>query len=599
MITRLHTAHPIVLLAHSLLLILAIPASAQRPQDNWYSERTWTKSGGSFAATNGGLSAPYGVAVGPDGRVYVGDEGYKRIQVYEPDGTYVLSITNGVGGGQSFSQPRGMIFGPDDNLYVTDQGLNKVFVFNQSGAFVRAIGTGTGTGPGQMTGAHDVGVSREGEVFVLETSRVSVFSPTGDFLRSWSSHGTLSSQIYDPESLAVSANGRVYISTKGSGLASEWESAGAIRVFTAEGLYYTTIEIWITSWDSQGYPFNIRRLPCSLRFDSSGLLHAIADAYYVPHEWRNYVTHFVLTAEGTVVHSADIQGGTTEATTLTWPCAGVGRDGRCFVFNKNTKAGIQLTQVFRDNWAPPRNTIPQPNVFAIQQRPDSSLVDIDYQVTDMDDTNVYTAALIFKNGAQAISNCIRTLTLVEGTATNLGPDIAANQPHRLTWNAGADWGITLGSYRVAIVARDSRPNLLDIHYLRLPAGNGMPALTISRSPLIANDYMQVWWWLLATGDTGIGLSTNRIVGVGEPIEGQILCDGTNTTSLGRSYIFGKLNVREATAEEVTWARQAALPGNTNKWTASPIVSGRPKSVNEYGFDTGSWGSSAFWVVPLD
>src|SRR5262245_60209930 len=84
-------------------------ALAQQPQDNWYLEQTWTRTGGGYTANNGELSSPYGVAIGPDGRIYVGDEGYGRIQVYLPDGTFSFSITNGFGGGQSFNQPRGMI----------------------------------------------------------------------------------------------------------------------------------------------------------------------------------------------------------------------------------------------------------------------------------------------------------------------------------------------------------------------------------------------------------------------------------------------------------------------------------------------------------
>jgi hypothetical protein len=252
-------------------------------------------------------------------------------------------------------------------------------------------------------------------------------------------------------------------------------------------------------------------------------------------------------------------------------------------------------------WVPPRNGIPTPGVIGIQQRVNSPLVDIDYHVMDVDDTNVTTGVLVFKDGSQTVGKCIRNLALVEGTATNVGPGITANQPHRITWNSGADWGTSLGTYRVAVLARDDRPNLLDIHYLRLPAGNSMPALTISRSPLIANDYMQVWWWLLATGDSGIDISTNRIVGIGGDYNGQVLYDGSSTTSNGRSYVYTKMNVREASPAEVDWARQAALPGNTNRWTTYQYqaVTNRPMNVNEYGFDTGNWGSGAFWVVPLD
>ena len=222
----------------------------------------------------------------------------------------------------------------------------------------------------------------------------------------------------------------------------------------------------------------------------------------------------------------------------------------------------------------------------------------------MDDMNVTVGILIFTstNTTPSLGNCIRNPTLIEGTSTNLGPGITANQTHRLTWNAGADWSTNLGNYRVAILAQDRRTNLLDIHYLSLPAGNGMPALKISSSPLNANDFMQVWWWLLATNDTGIILTSNQIYGVTGTFNAKQLCNNGITTTNGRSYIYGKMNVREATVQEVQWAKQGNMPAGTspNQFTPVRQVSGRPIAVNEYGFDTGSWDTNTCkWVVPLN
>ena len=159
----------------------------------------------------------------------------------------------------------------------------------------------------------------------------------------------------------------------------------------------------------------------------------------------------------------------------------------------------------------------------------------------------------------------------------------------------------MGNYRVAILAKDSRTNLLDIHYLSLPAGNGMPALKISRSPLIANDFMQVWWWLLATNDPGILLISNQIVGTSGAFLNKSLCtNAVTTTSDGRNYIYGKMNVREATAPEVQWAKQGNMPAGSspNQWSPARQVGGRPSKINEWGFDTGSWDTNTSkWVVP--
>lgn len=583
------------------VLAITISASAQRPQDNWYLESTWAKSGTVYAATNGGLSAPYGVAIGPDGRIYVGDQGYGCIQVYQPDGTYSFSITNGFGGGLKFSKPRGLITDKSGNLYVADYGTNCVFEFTAGGTFVQKFGNGTGSANGQLSNAIDVAISSTGQVYVLEkgNDRVSVFNPDGSFAKIVIDSGSLDGQLDQPNSIAVGPNGNMYIVDN-----------AYLKVFTQEGIflfenyYYSTGKICNVDCTSSSILFYY---PYSVRVDMSGLVHlmvcwsggfqnGLESNWYWPNYARTAEWH-ILKSDGSLIGTNKISFGVGRANQLNWPFHAVGTDGTMVMCGNSTKSLELYRYALRDQWAPPRNAVAMPGLIAIRQRANSSLVDIDYHVMDQNDATVQVAALVFKNGIQTISNCVRNLSLVEGTITNIGAGITANEPHRITWNAATDWSVNLGDYRVAILAKDGRTNLLDIHYLHLPAGNGMPALTISRSPLIQNDFMQVWWWQLATGDTNIGLSAARIVGVGGAYDGQILCDNTNTTTLGRSYVYGKMNVREATAVEVKWAREAALPDNTNRWASALNVGGRPKSVNEYGFDTGDWGTNAFWVVP--
>jgi hypothetical protein len=296
--------------------------------------------------------------------------------------------------------------------------------------------------------------------------------------------------------------------------------------------------------------------------------------------------------------------GSVEQNLLLWPCHSVGPDGSMVLCSRYTSQLWFYRYAMREQWAPPRNAIPMPTIVDKKQRPNSPLVDIDYMVTDADDTNVTTAMLIFTNSSvtPSLASCIRNPTFVEGTATNLGPGIAANEVRRLTWNAGADWSVNLGQYRLAILARDRRPRLLDIHYINLLAEHGMPSLKISRSPLNPNDFMQVWWWLLGTNDVGISLSSNRIYGVSGAYSGKVLCEDSTTSPDGRAYLFTKMAVREATTQEVQWAKQASMPvgTNPNQWSPGRSVGERPAAVNEYGFDTGGWDTaSCFWVVPLN
>lgn len=586
-----------------LLLGAGCSALAQTPQDNWYIEKTWVKVGGGLSATNGGLSEPYGVAIGPDQRVYVADQAYHRIQAYLPDGTYSFSITNA--GGQSIGAPRGMICDVAGNLYVSDSSSNCVYVFTGNGAFVRKIGTGTGSGNGQLSGPYDVGVARNGDIYVLEKSncRVSVFSNNGDFIRSWGQCGELDGQLHYPISLALSMEGDVFIAS--GDVPWNNSSLAGVKHFDKNGVF---IKKFSPGWTWTGSA-NLGYGPQSVRFDPSGLLHVIV-SWYVKYSGSDQlvpVYQYIYQTDGTLLRQYAIQvfPGPYQAQYLfVWPCHALGPDGTMILCSQVSKQLSVSRLGLRDQYAVPRNAIPMPAVIGKEQRVNSPFVDIDYEVSDADDTNVTVGLLVFTNSSSApsLTNLLRSPTLVEGTSSNLGPGIPANTTHRLTWNAGADWSINLGNYRVAVMAQDSRTNLLDIHYLLLRAERGMPELKISRSPLHPTDFMQVWWWLLATNDTGITLTSNRLYGAGGAHDGKLLhAAGTNTPD-GRTYIYEKMRVREATSEEVQWAKQATMPAGSslNVWPPTRSVGGRPAKVNEYGFDTGSWDTNTCkWVVPLN
>jgi hypothetical protein len=596
-------------LLFAVLFGFGITVSAQRPQDNWYLEHSWSKAGAGLVATNGGLSSPYGIAIGTNGNIYVGDQGFGRIQVYAADGTYNSAITNGFGGGQAFGHPRGMITDSSGNLYVADYKSNCVYKFTADGAYGLRFGVGTGSAEGQLNGVIDVAVSAEGQVYVLETinSRLSEFNSDGSFKRILISAGSLDGQIQSAYSVAIGVDGKIYIAQDNLNPANCF-----IKIFDTNGLYYSKFNQGITrnvqrcdrTWDSDVW-FG----PCSVRVDPSGLVHSVVSWFTLVRgsdfcaDWSTAESSMVwnvFSSDGaSLIASYEHSFGAGNPNKQLWPCHAVGSDGSMAICGNLSKSVAFYRRALREQWAPPRNAIPMPAIVRQRQRPNSPLVDIDYQVTDADSANVTVGMLVFTNSSAvaSLNNCLRQLTVVEGTATNLGTAILANQRHRVTWNAAVDLNTALGSYRVAVMAKDNRSGLLDIHYLDLPADRGMPSITISRSPLIHSDFMHVWWWLLATNDPGISLVSGKIYGVGGALDGKVLCNGdSNTTADGRLYIYGKMSVREATVAEVQWAREGAVAGNVNRAAPTRQVGGRPGAVNEYGFDTRDWGANAWWIV---
>jgi len=147
---------------------------------------------GGLGAEPGQFSEPWGVAVDAAGNVYVADTWNHRVQKFDANGHFLAqwgtaTQVAGLAAGQSsFFGPRGVAVGPDNQIYVTDTGNKRVQVFTADGQFVREFGA-SGTAPGQFNEPVGVAVDAAGEVFVADmwNLRMQVFSPSSMVLRLW------------------------------------------------------------------------------------------------------------------------------------------------------------------------------------------------------------------------------------------------------------------------------------------------------------------------------------------------------------------------------------------------------------------------------
>lgn len=74
----------------------------------------------------GQLTAPYGIAVKPNGNILISNRGNNLIQQFSPSGTYQFQFGAGGSGPGQFSEPSQMVVGPDGSVYVADSGNNRV-----------------------------------------------------------------------------------------------------------------------------------------------------------------------------------------------------------------------------------------------------------------------------------------------------------------------------------------------------------------------------------------------------------------------------------------------------------------------------------------
>jgi DNA-binding beta-propeller fold protein YncE len=219
-------------------------------------DREW----GTAGTGPGQFSTPIGVAVGPDGSVYIADRGNSRVQKFTGDGQFLLEWgTAGTGVGQ-FHSCTGVAVDAQGYVYVTDRLNSRVQKFTSEGQFVLAWGE-PGFGPGQFgwypppsaaTGPWGIAVAPDGTILVVDPGayRVQRFTPEGVFLQEWG--GVFSGTV---QAIATDAAGNVFTTDPGA--------QNRITKFTPGGVVVTT-------WG--GYPCceGLFRSPLDLDVDSQG-----------------------------------------------------------------------------------------------------------------------------------------------------------------------------------------------------------------------------------------------------------------------------------------------------------------------------------------
>ena len=194
-------------------------------------------------------SAPTGVALAEDGRVFVAD-GSGKVVVFGPDGAWKADWGAEKGAGK-LKGPGALALGPKGDLYVADTDGNRVVVFSPEGKFRWAFGA-RGDLPGNLSAPGGVAVAADGSVAVADAGnkRAQFFSADGLLLDVWNVPGDkpgepLAVAILPGRRLAVLCRGEGRVRQLGDGgvAAGEWAWAGsparlsAIAGAPSDGLY--------------------------------------------------------------------------------------------------------------------------------------------------------------------------------------------------------------------------------------------------------------------------------------------------------------------------------------------------------------------------
>ena len=188
------------------------------------------------AATGGTFNEPWGIAVGPDGSVYVTDTWNHRVEKFSAKGDFI-KMWGAFGQGETptaFWGPRGVAVDTSGRVYITDTGNKRVVIFNSDGLFITQFGT-SGVDVGQFDEPVGLALDKDGKVYVNDTwnQRVQVFEPANDKLsytpsKQWSINGWFGQSLDNKPFIAVEASGNVLITDPEGYRVLEFDPNGAI-----------------------------------------------------------------------------------------------------------------------------------------------------------------------------------------------------------------------------------------------------------------------------------------------------------------------------------------------------------------------------------
>jgi DNA-binding beta-propeller fold protein YncE len=149
----------------------------------------WVKSFGTPGREPGQLNTPHSIAADAKGNIYVADRGNRRIQVFDPDGTYERSITIDVpippdvqpwmgakpspqqaaGGTMGGGAPWAICItpGPTQYLYSADAYPGRIYKLSLDGTVLGYLGT-TGRQLKEFGWIHELACPAENEIYAAE-----------------------------------------------------------------------------------------------------------------------------------------------------------------------------------------------------------------------------------------------------------------------------------------------------------------------------------------------------------------------------------------------------------------------------------------------
>ncbi len=209
---------------------------------------------GGPGAAPGQLSGPRGIAIAPNGDLYVADAMNHRIQHFSPDGiligewgTFSAAGEGGIAAPGTFNEPWDVAVAPDGSVYVSDTWNHRIQRFTAEGEYMSSFGSFGQTGePDAFWGPRAIAIDDEGRLFIADTGnkRIVVFDESGNSVGQFGGFGLQLGGLDEPVGVDIDADGRVFV-------ADTWNQRVQVFEELEQGVFVAAAEWPVDGWLGQ------------------------------------------------------------------------------------------------------------------------------------------------------------------------------------------------------------------------------------------------------------------------------------------------------------------------------------------------------------
>jgi DNA-binding beta-propeller fold protein YncE len=161
---------------------------------------------------SGRFDRPFGIAVAPNGDVYVTDT-RKRVVRLSAAGQFKGEWGRDGKELGDFNNPVGIVVAADGSVFVSDYDLDRIQKFAPDGKFLKAFGI-SGSGPGQINAPAGLAIDALGVIYIADfyNHRVQKFGPDGSFQKTIGHPGRIGDgDLHYPTDARVAPHGQLLV----------------------------------------------------------------------------------------------------------------------------------------------------------------------------------------------------------------------------------------------------------------------------------------------------------------------------------------------------------------------------------------------------